>query len=242
MAEPVPSDFVLIAPPERLSELTALLRLDGTVEAYSDADAVAALDATFQSLPRMVVLERGFAESLRGRAFVRRVTDDPFGRECLVRVIDAVRDAVRDVAQNAVRQTAATPSLPVDMPTAATSDVQPSVEPGPVATERATRRRQVAAGSAATIDGTIVQLVDISTEGMQVLGPLTLKPHQAVRVTIPAPDVPVKLHARVAWATLELGTQQAGLRYRAGLAFVDADVARLTRVVDWLTSTGPSEG
>lgn len=230
----MPADFVLIAPPERLSELTALLRLDGTVEAYSDADAVAALDATFQSLPRMVVLERGFAESLRGRAFVRRVTDDPFGRECLVRVIDAVRDAVR--------QTAATPSLSVDMPTAATSEVQPSLEPGPVATERATRRRQVAAGSAATIDGTIVQLVDISTEGMQVLGPLTLKPHQAVRVTIPAPDVPVKLHARVAWATLELGTQQAGLRYRAGLAFVDADVARLTRVVDWLMSTGPSEG
>ena len=230
----MPADFVLVAPPERLSELTALLRLDGTVEAYSDADAVAALDATFQSLPRMVVLERGFAESLRGRAFVRRVTDDPFGRECLVRVIDAVRDAVR--------QTAATPSLSVDMPTAATSEVQPTLEPGPVATERATRRRQVAAGSAATIDGTIVQLVDISTEGMQVLGPLTLKPHQAVRVTIPAPDVPVKLHARVAWATLELGTQQAGLRYRAGLAFVDADVARLTRVVDWLMSTGPSEG
>ena len=230
----MPADFVLIAPPERLSELTALLRLDGTVEAYSDADAVAALDATFQSLPRMVVLERGFAESLRGRAFVRRVTDDPFGRECLVRVIDAVRDAVR--------QTAATPSLSVDMPTAATSEVQPSLEPGPVATERATRRRQVAAGSAATIDGTIVQLVDISTEGMQVLGPLPLKPHQAVRVTIPAPDVPVKLHARVAWATLERGTQQAGLRYRAGLAFVDADVARLTRVVDWLMSTGPSEG
>ena len=224
MAEPVPADFVLIAPPERLSELAALLRLGGTVEAYSDADAVAALDATFQTLPRMVVLERGFAESLRGRAFVRRVTDDPFGRECLVRVIDVP------------------PSLFVELPTAATLEVQPPVEPAPVATERATRRRQVAAGSTATIDGTIVQLVDISADGMQVIGPLTLKPHQAVRVTVPAPDMPMKLHARVAWATLELGGPQAGLRYRAGLAFVDADAASLTRVVDWLTSTGPSEG
>ena len=77
---------------------------------------------------------------------------------------------------------------------------------------------------------------------MQVIGALTLKPHQAVRVTVPAPDVRVKLHARVAWATLELGSPQAGLRYRAGLAFVDADAARLTSVVDWLTSTGASEG
>ncbi len=234
----MPADFVLIAPPERLSELTTLLRLEGTVEAYSDADAVAALDATFQTLPRMVVLERAFAESLRGRAFVRRVTDDPFGRECLVRVVDVVRDAVRD----AVQQTAATPSPSVDVPTADASEVQPPVEPVPVAMARATVRRQVAAGSTATIDGTTVQLVDISTEGMQVIGPLSLKPHQAVRVTVPAPDVPVKLHARVAWATLELGNQQAGLRYRAGLAFVDADVARLTSVVDWLMSPGSSDG
>ncbi|MDO8793817.1 MAG: PilZ domain-containing protein [Vicinamibacterales bacterium] len=226
----MPADFVLIAPPERLSELTTLLRLEGTVEAYSDADAVAALDATFQTLPRMVVLERAFAESLRGRAFVRRVTDDPFGRECLVRVIDAGRPH------------AAAPPLSVDVPTAAASEVQPPAEPASGAAARATARRQVAAGSTATIDGTTVQLVDISTEGMQVVGPLTLKPHQAVRVTVPAPDVPVKLHARVAWASLELSSQQAGLRYRAGLAFVDADLARLASVVDWLTSAGSSEG
>ena len=103
------TDFVLVAPPERLSELTALLRREGTVDAYSDADAMAALDATFRTLPRMVVLERAFAESLRGRAFVRRVTDDPFGRECLVRVVDVVRDAV----QHAVRQAASVSPITV---------------------------------------------------------------------------------------------------------------------------------
>ena len=230
MAEPVPADFVLIAPPERLSELTALLRLEGTVEAYSDADALAALDATFQTLPRMVVLERAFAESLRGRAFVRRVTDDPFGRECLVRVVDARRAP------------GTAPSLPEAVPSAAASELQVPAEPAPVAMARATVRRQAVAGSTATIDGTTVQLVDISTEGMQVIGPLTLKPNQAVRVSVPAPGVPVKLHARVAWASLELGSPQAGLRYRAGLAFVDADVATLTSVVDWLMSPRPSEG
>lgn len=227
------TDFVLVAPPERLSELTALLRREGTVDAYSDADAMAALDATFRTLPRMVVLERAFAESLRGRAFVRRVTDDPFGRECLVRVVDVVRDAV----QHAVRQAASVSPITVAAPSRAVSSAEPAVEPVPAGAARATARRQVHPNSTATIDGTTVQLIDISAEGMQVIGPLTLKPNQAVRVTVPAPDVPVKVHARVAWASLELGSQQTGLRYRAGLAFVDADTTTITRVVEWLTSS-----
>lgn len=217
------ADFVLIAPQDRLSELTALLRREGAVDAYADSDAVAALDAAFRTLPRMVVLERGFAESLPGRALVRRLTDDPFGRECLVRVIDALPAGT--VAPADATGTTASPAAVTASPAAA----------------RATARRQVRPDSVATVDGTTMQIVDISTEGMQVVGALTLKPNQAVRVTVPAPDLQVKLHARVAWATLELGGPQAGLRYRAGLAFVDAEVATLTRVVAWMTA-GLGEG
>lgn len=221
------ADFVLVAPPERLPGLTALLRIEGTVDAYSDADAMAALDATFRTLPRMVVLERGFAESLRGRAFVRRVTDDPFGRECLVRVIDAV--------QHAARQPDGVTSPLADTPSDAASGSEPTAEAVTTSADRATVRRPVRQGSTGTIDGTLVQLVDISAEGLQVIGPLTLKPNQAVRVTLPAPDVPVKVHARVAWASLELSSTQARLCYRAGLSFVDADATAITRVVEWLT-------
>jgi hypothetical protein len=71
---------------------------------------------------------------------------------------------------------------------------------------------------------------------MQVLGTLSLKPNQAVRVTLADDAQGLRVRARVAWATLELGGP-GGTRYRAGFAFVDADRVALEPVVARLAST-----
>lgn len=237
------ADVILIAPADRLPALTAVCASLGTVQAFAETDALAALDATFQWLPREVVLERSFADSPRGRAFLRRVTDDTFARECLIRILDAALVP----AAYAAPTTTGLPVTPL-------ADAMPgpgadggTADPETIA-PRATPRLGVAPGTVVAVDGTPVTLIDLSLDGMQALGTLPLKPNQMVRVTLPGSalgagpsDADVgaaqglRVRARVAWASLELGGA-TGPRYRAGFAFVDADRAALEPIVGRLTS------
>ena len=227
------ADVILVAPADLLPALTASCASLGALHAFPDTDALAALDATFQTLPREVVLERGFAESARGRAFLRRVTDDTFARECLIRIVDAAAGPAPASPAEASAATASTREEP-SATTSPATDAQPAPETlGPAA--RVTRRLGVAPDTTVAVDGTNVTLVDLSMEGMQVLGTLPLKPNQAVRVTLPDGAQGLRVRARVAWATLELGAA-TGARYRAGFAFVDADRAALEPLVTQLTS------
>ncbi len=212
-------DVILVAPAELVPALRTRCEQLGSVQAFAEADALAALDAVFASLPREVALERGFAESARGRAFLRRVTDDTFGRECLIRVVDA--------------PVIAEPATPAQVSALGPSPADGSAADSVVA-PRATPRLGVIEGTTTQIDGTTMALIDLSAEGMQVLGTLTLKPNQAVRVTLPDEGPGLRVRGRVAWATLELGGR-GGPRYRAGLAFVDADRTALDAVVTRLT-------
>lgn len=237
------ADVILIAPADLLPALTTACAGLGTVQAFPETDALAALDATFQWLPREIVLERGFAESSRGRAFLRRITDDTFTRECLIRILDATSAAQLTLAPAAA-----------DAPAHRSPDATPAgdavglVEVEAVA-PRATPRLGVAPGTTVSVDGTDVTLVDLSMDGMQAVGTLPLKPNQAVRITLPVsalgaatPDADVgaaqglRVRARVAWATLELGGP-GGTRYRAGFAFVDADRVALEPAVARLTGS-----
>ncbi len=208
-----PAEVILIAPAAALPGLTAQVAHLGPVRAFADTDALVALDATFTTLPGHLVLERRFAESLRGQALLRRVTADPFGRECLIRLIE--------VDETAETRSAAEPAA------------APPAE-APATAPRTTPRHAVAAGTTVQLDGTAVTLVDLSVDGMQVMGPLTLRPNQTVRLTLPDG---LRVRARVAWATMELGGATAGPRYRAGLALVDADRPVIEALIQRL-STG----
>lgn len=216
-------DVILVAPAELVPTLRTACEQRGTVQAFADVEALAALDAVFTTPPREVALERGFAESARGRAFLRRLTDDPFGRECLIRLMDPV-----------VAQAPAPPPAEDDAPASSPAREADTAEALQVVAPRATPRLAVIEGTTAQIDGTTMTLIDLSADGMQVLGRLTLKPNQAVRVTLPDGGPGLRLRGRVAWATLELGGGD-GPRYRAGLAFVDADRPALDAVVARLT-------
>jgi len=228
----VTPEVILIAPEDQLPALSSAWAALGTVHAFADTDALAALDATFRLLPREILLERGFAEGGRGRAFLRRVTDDAFARECLIRLVDAAPHAQTDVVAppaSGPAPDAALPDIP-EVPVAG-AGTQDADEIAP----RATPRLGVMPGTSVVVDGTTVTLVDLSAEGMQVVGTLPLRPNQAVRVTLPDSAQGLRVRGRVAWATLELGGP-GGTRYRAGFAFVDADRAALEPVVARLTT------
>ncbi len=70
------------------------------------------------------------------------------------------------------------------------------------------------------LDGATAKLVDLSTIGAQVLSSTVLKPNQRVRIALTDKQGAVKISGSVAWALFEIPP-----RYRAGIAFVDADPA-----------------
>jgi hypothetical protein len=72
------------------------------------------------------------------------------------------------------------------------------------------------------IDGNTATLVDPSTLGAQVICATILKPNQRVRMALPDDAGTMRVSATVAWASFEI-PPQSGARYRAGVAFADAD-------------------
>ncbi len=72
------------------------------------------------------------------------------------------------------------------------------------------------------MDGNVAILGDLSTIGAQVVSPTILKPNQRVRMALNDDLGNVRFNAAVAWASFEI-PPSSGPRYRAGLAFVDAD-------------------
>ena len=65
---------VLIAAPEHLH---ALKEGFGDALAFSDADALKALEAITREKPKAVVLEQLFAATSRGAALIKRIKADP---------------------------------------------------------------------------------------------------------------------------------------------------------------------
>jgi hypothetical protein len=80
------------------------------------------------------------------------------------------------------------------------------------------------------IDGNPAALVDLSIVGAQVVSPTSLKPNQRVRVTLPNGQKPLRLSGAIAWASFEI--PKSGVRYRAGVEFLDPDPAALKRFID----------
>jgi hypothetical protein len=72
------------------------------------------------------------------------------------------------------------------------------------------------------VDGNQAALIDLSTVGAQVVSTTVLKPNQRIRLAMTDDVGQVKCNAAVAWASFEI-PQGNGPRYRAGIAFLDAD-------------------
>lgn len=218
------SATVLIAPPEHLPTLTERDDLAGA-RAFSDAEALRALEVITRERPSVVALERLFAATSRGAALINRIKADPALSGCEIRII------AHDSAYARV-----SPRRPADMPAGATPAVVVAEAPAPAAApldHRGTRRAprcRMAEGVEVQIDGNPATLVDLSIVGAQVLSPTILKPNQRIRMWLPDAARPMRFSAAVAWASFEI--PKGVPRFRAGIEFFDADPDAVARFIE----------
>ena len=211
------SRIVLIAPSDALPGLQERLDPNAEVQAFSDSEALEALDHIIRHKPAVIALQDDFSATSRGTALINRIKDDPSLAGCEVRVL------ARDAAQNrvAVKRGGA----------AAASAVAVDEQPKPALDVKGTRRApriRIKDGVEVAVDGNPAALVDLSTVGAQVVSPTVLKPNQRVRVLMGEGKNAIRCNGAVAWAAFEM-PKGMPTRYRAGIDFGStADVDGVT--------------
>jgi len=212
---------VLIASPDLLPALKPRATTNGTeLLAFSDADALRALEVITKRRPKMVTLERLFAATPRGAALIHRIKADPSLLDSEIRVIGDEIEVMRVPRPVMAGSIAPLASAPASAPVAVEPVVAPLDQRG---TRRAPRFR-IAAKVDVLVDGNAAALVDLSSVGAQVVSASALKPNQRVRVALNDEAGSVRLNASVAWAKFEIPSG-SGPRYRAGLDFANPDHA-----------------
>ena len=221
------SCIVLIAAEDLLPALKArALEDDGELIAFSDTDALRALDIISRRRPRVVALERTFAATPRGAALINRIKADPTLSGSEIRVVSHDDDS-RVVSRAAAGDRAAEPE-PAGS-TAPAPIAAAVIAPAPTLDKRGTRRAtryKIAGAVEVIVDGNTATLVDLSTIGAHVLSATILKPNQKVRMTVADEQITMRFNAIVAWAFFEM-PPKIGPRYRAGIEFLDANATDL---------------
>jgi len=225
------SATVLIAAPEHLPLLKERSDLSDAL-AFSDMDALQALDTITRQRPSLVALERLFAATSRGAAFINRIKADPALASCEIRIV------AHDSAYSRVSSRKPGEAPPAVAPAAVAEP--PPAPPAPPAApapnpldQRGTRRApryKVSENVEVLVDGNPATLIDLSLVGAQVLSATTLRPNQRLRMTLPDPTRPIRFSAGVAWAAFEM--PKGGPRYRAGIEFYDAEPEAVTRFIE----------
>ena len=205
-------DTVIVAAPEYLPALQEQSEF-GNALAFTDADALKALEAITRERPKVIALEKQFSATSRGAALIKRIKADPKLRKCEIRIV--THEGEDDEFQ---------PSDPAPQ----------VVETTPVKLDqRGTRRAprvRIVDGVEVLIDGSPAMLIDLSVAGAQVISPTILRPNQRVRMILPDEERPIRCVAGVAWAAFEM--PKTGPRYRAGIEFFDAESGNLDRFIE----------
>jgi PilZ domain len=202
----VSSSIVLIGPSEALPGLKERLAPGAQFRAFTEVEALEALDHIIGTKPAIVALEVEFSSSTRGMALINRIKADPSLTGCEVRVISHGSEVHRVAVGRASGGVAV-------------------VEPKAVLDQKGTRRAQrfrMREGVEVTVDGNAARLVDLSVVGAQVISNSVLKPNQRVRVIMGEGKTAVRCSGSLVWASFEM---PKGLppRYRGGVDFVSPD-------------------
>jgi hypothetical protein len=216
--------MVLIASAEHLATLQKRPEF-ADAEAFSDADALKALDVISKKRPEVIALERLFAATSRGAALINRIKADPALVGCEIRIV--AHDS------NYTRVSPRRPTDPTAQPAVAVEE--PPAPPPQNLDWRGTRRAprfKVVEGVEVTIDGNAAALMDLSVIGAMVISPTTLKPNQRVRMSLPQEPRPIRFSAGVAWAAFELPKGKPAPQYRAGIEFFDADADAVLKFLE----------
>jgi hypothetical protein len=222
------SSTVLIAAAEHIASLKEREELVDTVM-FSDAEALKALDLITRQRPKVVLLDRLFAETSRGTALINRIKADPSLANCEIRIVEDDRSYSR-VPQHRAEGAGLTGGSGVGAAGLVVEDLPspPSAALDQIGTRNAPRFK-VADGIEVEIDGNPATLVNLSVSGAQVISPTILKPNQRVRF-IMSTKPPIRLKAAVAWASFEIPKGSA--RYRAGIQLFGADPAAMMRFIE----------
>jgi hypothetical protein len=224
------SSTVLIAAPEHLPLLKERSDLSGAI-AFPDTDALQALDAITRQRPTVVALERLFAGTSRGAAFINRIKADPALASCEIRIV--AHDSAYSRVSTPTRRPGETPPVAAPAAVAEPPRAEPP-RPGPAPLDqRGTRRAprfKVVDNVEVLVDGNPATLIDVSVVGAQVLSATTLRPNQRLRMSLPDAVRPIRFNAGVAWAAFEM--PKGGPRYRAGIEFYDAEADAVMRFID----------
>jgi len=191
------ANVVLIATSQYLPSIKERIGFESALS-FADNEALRALDVITRFRPEVVALDRLFAATSRGTAFINRIKADPALNLCEIRI----------VPNESGQGHSAPPSGP------ATITVMDEA-----GTRRAPRYDNI--NVEVLIDGNPATLVDLSLVGAQVHSSAILRPNQRIRLVLPDASRPIRLAAWVAWATFEMAGGTA--RYRAGIEFFDAD-------------------
>ena len=205
-------DTVIVAAPEYLPALQEHSDF-GDALAFTDADALKALEAITRERPKVIALEKQFSATSRGAALIKRIKADPKLRKCEVRIVS--HEGGNDEVQppDGAPQVIASPAVKLD--------------------QRGTRRAprvKIVDGVEVLIDGSPATLIDLSVAGAQVISVTILRPNQRVRMILPDDERPIRCVAGVAWAAFEM--PKTGPRYRAGIEFFDAESGNLDRFME----------
>ena len=147
---------MLIGGDELLPALKERTHEPGDLLAFTDAEALRALEVILKRRPHVVALERLFAATPRGAALINRIKADPTLLETEIRVISHDSDHTRVSARRRSPDDEPTVILAEDPPDAQTLD------------QRGTRRAprfKVAGTFGALLDGNAASVIDISTLG-----------------------------------------------------------------------------
>jgi hypothetical protein len=221
----VSSSIVLIGPAEAIPSLRERLSSGAEVRAFTDTEAVQALEFIVRARPAIVAIEHEFSSTSRGAALVDRIKDDESLGTCEIRVIaydGATRPSGPRPASGRHPVTAATESAALDSH----------------GTRRVPRVR-IRDGIEVMIDGNSATLLSLSLVGCMVFSPKMLKPNQRVRVTMSDGNNPnaIRCTGSVVWAAFEMPKGQPP-RYRAGISFSTADTAALQAYSERYKKTG----
>jgi hypothetical protein len=215
---------VLIATGALLPAMKARLAESGPdVLAFSDAEALRALELITTRRPALVLLERKFASTPRGAALINRIKADPSLVDTQIRI--EPYDGIGEPETITVAPATAPPQRRTDEhgEVEAPYVVEPFVELDYRGTRRAPRFR-IAGSKDIFVDGNRGSLVDLSALGAQLLTATVLKPNQRVRVSLTDEEGRLRCAATVVWASFEIPKGQSP-RYRVGLDFIDPDLA-----------------
>ena len=213
----MPELAVLVAATELQPALVARVIGEGLeCVAFTEAEALRALQTITSRKPRVVALETGFAATARGKALFNRIKADPALAHITLRVESAAEAAALAPAE------IAPDTPPVPEPEA----VPPAPEvPLDFTGTRRAPRHVVDGSREMLVDGKPGTLVNLSLVGVQLVTTAALKPGQRVRVSLSEPKGTLRCGATVIWATFEM--TKDGPRYRVGLDFVNPNTAAL---------------